>query len=73
MHACNAALQEAEPLLENKELVVISVEFARKTLAHYVATDATDEDEEYRRELSTTRGTPAPSLQKYSNSAKLQL
>ena len=58
MHACNAALQEAEPLLENKELVVISVEFARKTLAHYVATDATDEDEEYRRELSTTRGTP---------------
>lgn len=45
MHACNAVLQEADPLLEKKELDVISVEFVKKTLAHYVSTDATDEAE----------------------------
>jgi len=47
MHAFNSVLQEAEPLIERKELDVISVDFAKKALEAYtVVTDKDLEDGE---------------------------
>jgi len=43
MNALNAVLQEADPLIEKKQLDVISIDFAKKTLESYsVVTDLED-------------------------------
>gem|GEM_PF-5455521 len=45
MHAFNAVLQEAEPLLESGDMQTIEPEFASRILAEYVAPPALDGDQ----------------------------
>ena len=46
MQAFSAVLQEADPLIEAKELDLISVEFAKKSLEAYTIVTGDEEDEE---------------------------